>query len=1329
MSTPNNSDNYNNLQQNVASDTLDNQNSEKPTSTEDHVHELTNFSVQILAPNGAKINLNLTGSELIQELKQVIAQSPETIEYTCFDLHFNGQALTNHSAVSDIISSKDQSVDTTTPETSEQQGNLVSTIVLELKKKNYTEREIRVHISRLRDLLSGPQQKLDNIIGIDTGATIFPIINNKISSKAVQKKKASLKKTVSTSVANGVSASISKKGSSKDKKATQKLQASKISSFTAPTPLTVLSTQPWRSRIKPDLCLKQLILSGWNPVSPHRYLKGDLLYLELATLENITYYITASLAGFFVNKSTGSNFDPNPVDPPKKSHSLISLVRKLSPRFTKNFENLQASYSSLYPLETISINSCTQVVAPWIVSPIDDLNSANNHKNKENIYDLINTQQNYIKYGPRATDAIRDWNEELQTIKEIDTSTLNDYEGALKDNQLLVWQNEFTEAAITGAMAVVDDEVLPLNPTELPSQYIYLRENIFFSKANDSRDTFADLGGDSAAIVAASKDLQGVQILNGLETKDVFQLGTVLIDYRGNRIIAQTVVPGILRTENENPVIYGSVDNGSTIKSDPDFHNLIEPIASQLKLKEHSLKDTEGNLHKLYTSVDIKGLKGTDGRKYLVDLYRLFPVDSEFFESDLNKTKDLGSYPHKMALIRNELLSLYWENCIRNHVKKIIAKRQESKKNLSESDAQKEVSGDNDSKISNDESEELYNQEIIAASNEELDSDVLLNQDVFVPINLSEKNKEFNEAVFASDKEAVVNVSKFLNNNVIPNFVNELIVANLAPITGRSLTRHMHNRGINVRYLGKLAQLLPKDTKSTYAVYSLIVREMITRSMKHIFRSLFMAIESRILHPSIFAYTINNLFGINCDGISEFDGLSSMIQNSGIDFDILDIAGAIRKKVATLYRYKLDDDWVKQYVMPNKRIILREICLKVGVQIVLRNYDSLFSIKSGQADANIIETNSATLPYLSSIDILNFVPLVRVAGSPVPMPSATLDYGRSMIAEGKKELGLGLIHNLCLLHEQKCGNVHPSTASCYSDLATCYHELKEHSTAIDLMHQAIISNERSSGLDDTETIYNYLNLAMFEHSNDNYEASIQLINHALDLWKLVGTMDHPILSVIYSNIAAMHQKYAFESNNQLDNNASQRLNSAVQFFELSTNLREKLYGVENVLTATSMLNLGKALASNGDLKVSIDKIMVAYTSFKNLIGEEDPRTIDAKQWLDKVTGLAIDNAQNAQIATATKILANAHEKFVASAPKGSQDKKISLEQYNKMLTEGIISLELDGKNSVNTVRNKKDIKNMDIDDIYSFVVGSKKNKNKTSKKQQTSSKPIPKNKN
>lgn len=55
-----------------------------------------------------------------------------------------------------------------------------------------------------------------------------------------------------------------------------------------------------------------------------------------------------------------------------------------------------------------------------------------------------------------------------------------------------------------------------------------------------------------------------------------------------------------------------------------------------------------------------------------------------------------------------------------------------------------------------------------------------------------------------------------------------------APMDGVTLSEGMHTRGINIRYLGKIANMLAKVKQLEYLL-NIAVAELLTRSAKHVF--------------------------------------------------------------------------------------------------------------------------------------------------------------------------------------------------------------------------------------------------------------------------------------------------------------------------------------------------------------------------------------------------------------------------------------------------------------------------------------------------------------
>lgn len=111
-----------------------------------------------------------------------------------------------------------------------------------------------------------------------------------------------------------------------------------------------LSTFPHLPALTPQKCIRALNLSVFNPPPAHRKVAGvalgsfvkastdlvfissrklflgDLLYLDVVTLEGTSACVTASVGGFYVNQSNNTTFNPAPAERNCASLTLIELL-------------------------------------------------------------------------------------------------------------------------------------------------------------------------------------------------------------------------------------------------------------------------------------------------------------------------------------------------------------------------------------------------------------------------------------------------------------------------------------------------------------------------------------------------------------------------------------------------------------------------------------------------------------------------------------------------------------------------------------------------------------------------------------------------------------------------------------------------------------------------------------------------------------------------------------------------------------------------------------------------------------------------------------------
>ncbi|KAJ8959463.1 hypothetical protein NQ318_022160 [Aromia moschata] len=392
-------------------------------------------------------------------------------------------------------------------------------------------------------------------------------------------------------------------------------------------PLTAL--QPQLKDQKVPQCVK---VSPYKfclePPPGHRKIHGDLMYLYVVTLEDKHYHISACSRGFYINQSGAEEFNPKPASPSHLCHSLIELLNQISPQFKRNFALLQKKRSQRHPFERVATPYQLYAwTAPTMDHTLDAIRAEDSEQSSNRSRLAFSSKLGYEEHIPGQT---RDWNEELQTTRELPRKSLP--ERLLRERAIFKVHSDFVAAATRGAMAVIDGNVMAINPGEEAKMQMFIWNNIFFSLGFDVRDHYKELGGDAAAFVAPRNDLQGVRVYSAVDLPGLYTLGTVVIDYRGYRVTAQSIIPGILEREQEQSVVYGSIDFGKTVLSHPKYLDLLNKAGQPLKILPHHVLNDKEEPVELCSSVECKGIIGNDGRHYILDLLRTFPPDVNFLK-------------------------------------------------------------------------------------------------------------------------------------------------------------------------------------------------------------------------------------------------------------------------------------------------------------------------------------------------------------------------------------------------------------------------------------------------------------------------------------------------------------------------------------------------------------------------------------------------------------------------------------------------------------------------------------------------------------------------
>lgn len=620
----------------------------------------------------------------------------------------------------------------------------------------YTEKEARMHMIRIRDLIGAAGDRVDTLHGILAGISLHDTI-----------------------VPPEMMDSHTQNGKAQKSTASEALHALVDYDFDAPASIQTilpLSTE------QPPKTIKSICVSPWNPPPYYLRQKGHLMYLQLTTNEGEQFQITSHVSGFFTNKSSNSKFDPYPRPQPKgaSAHSLLALIAKVSPSFEAAFMSLQRYNNRKDPLANFQVT--TSIPAnPWLVPTAESSPGAHQP-------DITRTQESYLIAGVDDGETLRDWNEEFQSTRELPKETVQDR--VFRERLTMKLFAEYNDAAARGAVMVARGEVAPLNPTENRDAQIFVYNNVFFSYGADGVGTFTSEGGDEAARVAVGKDVTGVRAVNQLDIDGLFTPGTVVVDYLGKRVVGQSIVPGIFkqREPGENQIDYGGVEGRDIVAHNEVFVPVFSKLSKSLKIKKHDVWDKEGKMHTLEGSVETKGLLGTDGRKYVLDLYRLTPLDITWLEEHWSDGPSADSkasdrnYPHRMAVLRPELVEAFWRSKMTEFVRAEIERRRSTANESGlggfngngEAVPKVITNGEKaDHEDSNLASKDSKSNEIASDGQEERVDisafDLTFNPDVFCGQN---PPSEEQKAELAKDEEEVRSICRYLHQDVIPELVS-----------------------------------------------------------------------------------------------------------------------------------------------------------------------------------------------------------------------------------------------------------------------------------------------------------------------------------------------------------------------------------------------------------------------------------------------------------------------------------------------------------------------------------------------------------------------------
>ncbi|GJN22039.1 hypothetical protein PR202_gb09568 [Eleusine coracana subsp. coracana] len=997
--------------------------------------ELHLYPVPVKTQSGEKLELQLSPGDSVIDVKQFLLDAPETCFYTCYDLILNTKDGSTHQL-------EDYN------EISEIADITCGGCSLEMVSGIYDERSIRSHLRRVRELLS----------------------------------LSSLHVSLSTSLALQQE-SAQEKSADAGKTTIQELDGLNFMEDTTGALTNLLTSAP--AEIK---CVDSIIFSSFNPPPSYRRLHGDLVYIDVVTLEGNKYCITGNSRSFYVNRSNGNILDPRPTKQVLEASTLVGLLQKISAKFKKGFREVLDRRASAHPFENVQ---SLLPVTSWLGAyPVPD------HKR-----DAARAEDSVVlSYGTELIGMQRDWNEELQSCREFPHG--NPQERILRGRALYKVTCDFVDAAVKGAVGVINRCIPPINPTDPECFHMYVHNNIFFSFAVDSdyehisKDQKPDCKNGSskstkvsspavgakpdknhagsceaanskpeephivsddasaeaqladseqATYASANNDLKGTKAYQEADISGLYNLAMAIVDYRGHRVVAQSIIPGILQGDKSDSLLYGSVDNGKKISWNESFHSKVVEAAKRLHLKEHVVLDGSGNPVKLAATVECKGIVGSDDRHYILDLMRVTPRDSNYIGQE-----------HRFCVLRPELISSFVEA---ESTKESL--KQKAPDASEESDDQ--VASTSDSMATSVEGDDK-SAENAAPRPAESDSspEILFNPNVFTEYKLAGSPEEI-----AADEELVKKAGTYLVDVVIPKFVQDLCSLDISPMDGQSLTDALHLHGINVRYLGK-----PASTKGSVSITQSENQKGHENSQTQI--------SSKVKKLSQ---------GAARKDLSAYSPLTS---------------DSVWSKIKEFTKYKYQFDVPDEARLgANRVVVLRNLCQKVGITIAARKYD---------LDASTLFQPS---------DILNLQPVIKHSVPTCTDARNLMEAGKIRMAEGTLNEAYALFSEAFSLLQQITGPMHKDAANCcrYGNMALFYHGLNQTELALRHMSRTLLLLSLASGPNHPDVAATLINVAMMYQDAGNMNTALRYLQEALMKNERLLGPDHIQTAVCYHALA------------------------------------------------------------------------------------------------------------------------------------------------------------------------------------------------------------------
>ena len=482
----------------------------------------------------------------------------------------------------------------------------------------------------------------------------------------------------------------------------------------------------------------------------------------------------------------------------------------------------------------------------------------------------------------------------------------------------------------------------------------------------------------------------------------------------------------------------------------------------------------------------------------------------------------------------------------------------------------------------------------------ETDFDIRFNLDAFSP---GVRHPDTNADQLRKERRLICDAAEFLVSTQISGLLLDLSEHGAAPMDGAGLCEAMHARGINIHYLGKVAQRL-EALEGLAHLYSLAVAELISRGIKHIFTGFLQAVDTISLSSAV-AHFLNCYVSscANPHAAAKNEELLSKKRRRRPPFSSRaaltpkTLWHRIKTEIQEYYSFALDaegvDGAVQLYGL-HKISLLRAFCLKCGMQVLLRDY----SLDSRQGEA------------FSEGDIINLQPTVKHANPRATDALSLYSAGQAKTQQGLLKDGYTLISEALNLLNSVYGAMHPETAQCLRTLARLNYIMGDHLEALALQQKAVLMSERVNGIDHPQTVPEYGHLALYCFAAQQVSTALRLLYRARYLLLILGADSHPEMALVDSNIGLILH-------------AVGQYGLSLQFLEAALALNTKFHGARSLKAAVTHHLVARTQSCLGDFRAALRNEKETFAIYRSLLGPDHDKTKEADECLRHLTQQAV----------------------------------------------------------------------------------------------------------